>query len=387
MTSSPASSRNDDLPARGSLIVTKVVVTDDGANATPDDFAFVVSGVVHTFVPTGTNVVTVVPGVYTVTEIAAPGFTTTLGNCANVLVPAGGVATCTIVNDDIGTVTTQLVVVKVVVNDNGGTATVADFGFQVNGGSAQPFGASGVVVLAVGPGTYTVTEPAAAGYTTTYAGCTDVVLVAGQTIVCTITNDDVLVPPPPPATLIVTKVVVNDAGGTKVASDFTFVVNGVEYTFDADGSITLSVLPGTYTITEPAVAGYTAAFDNCTGVIVASGATATCTITNSDDPVAPPAPATLVIVKVVVNDNGGTSAAGRLRLFRQRRCGRCVRPEWHHGAPTGARHVLGQRARRRWVTRRRTPAAQTSCWWRARRPSARSRTTTSPFRRLRQGRW
>ena len=55
-------------------------------------------------------------------------------------------------------------------------------------------------------------------------------LALGETKTCTITNND------QPATLIVKKVVVNDNGGTKVASDFSFQVNGgAAQAFEADG--------------------------------------------------------------------------------------------------------------------------------------------------------
>jgi uncharacterized protein YfaS (alpha-2-macroglobulin family) len=88
---------------------------------------------------------------------------------------------------------------------------------------------------------------------------------------------------PQPATLIVNKVVVNNDGGSKVASDFSFSVNGAPpVAFESDGSNALSVAAGTYTVTEPTAAGYSASLSNCTNVVLASGATATCTITNND---------------------------------------------------------------------------------------------------------
>ena len=93
--------------------------------------------------------------------------------------------------------------------------------------------------------------------------------------------------PPPPATLTVNKIVVNDDGGTKVASDFSFSVNGAApVAFEADGSNVLSVPAGTYTVTEPAAAGYAASLSGCSSIVLAAGASATCTITNNDP--APP---------------------------------------------------------------------------------------------------
>ncbi len=86
--------------------------------------------------------------------------------------------------------------------------------------------------------------------------------------------------------------VINDNGGTKIASDFSFKVNdGVAVAFDADGQNEINESSGTYTITEPAVAGYTANLDSCSGVSISVGQTKTCTITNNDvAPTPTPAP-------------------------------------------------------------------------------------------------
>ena len=96
----------------------------------------------------------------------------------------------------------------------------------MNGGAVQGFPAGGTTQLVVAAGVYTVTEPAAAGYTTRYDNCANVVVAAGATATCTIINDDIASPPPPPGTLVIVKVVVNDNGGIGVASDFTYSVNG-----------------------------------------------------------------------------------------------------------------------------------------------------------------
>lgn len=188
-----------------------------------------------------------------------------------------------------------LTVNKVVVNDNGGTKTASDFSFQVNGGTAVAFEADGSNSIALAPGVYSVTEPAVAGYTTTYSNCSNMTVPAAGNVTCTITNND------QPATLNVQKVVVNDNGGSRVASSFTFSVNGgTPVAFEGDGTNTLTVNAGIYTITEPAVAGYTTTYNGCTSVNIPNGGSATCVITNSDQG------ATLIVRKVVINDNGGT---------------------------------------------------------------------------------
>src|SRR2546422_11272513 len=117
--------------------------------------------------------------------------------------------------------------------------------------------------------------------------------------------------------LVVKKLVVNNNGGTKVATDFKFKVNGGTATsFTQDGGDTLkgrndlSVSAGTYSVVEDAtpIAGYSTSYDNCSNVVIANGGTATCTITNNDD-----APK-LHLHKLVVNNNGGTKTAADFTL-------------------------------------------------------------------------
>ena len=94
----------------------------------------------------------------------------------------------------------------------------------------------------------------------------------------------------PTGTLTVNKTMINDNGGDKEKDDFSFTVNGTTTPFDADGSVAVSLPVGTYTVTEPAVAGYTPSFsgsgtgNSCTDISITSGGTATCSITNDDNP-------------------------------------------------------------------------------------------------------
>ena len=97
----------------------------------------------------------------------------------------------------------------------------------------------------------------------------------------TLTVDDYSFVPQTVATgtLIIKKVVV---GGTKTAANFSFSVNNATaVAFEADGQNDLVQAPGTYNIIEPAVADYTATYAGCSNVVLASGGTATCTITNT----------------------------------------------------------------------------------------------------------
>jgi uncharacterized repeat protein (TIGR01451 family) len=287
---------NDDQ--QGTLTVEKVVVNNDGGTKVASDFSFQVNGGAATaFNAGGTNVLSVNNGTYTVTEVADSGYTTSYSaGCTANAIGNGQTGTCVITNND---KPATLTITKVLTTDSGSTADVTDFSFTVNDGESVSFPAGGTVTQTVSAGTYTVVENEAPGFTTTYDKCRSVTLVNGGSATCTITNDD------QPATLIVTKTVNNLYGGTKVAKDFAFSVDGAAPTaFEADGSNSLTVSAGTYTVTEPATDGYSANLSNCTGIVLANGETATCAITNSDLPV------TMTVIKNVINDNGGTKTAG-----------------------------------------------------------------------------
>ena len=111
-------------------------------------------------------------------------------------------------------------------------------------------------------------------------------------------------------TLVVKKVVINDNGGNFNPDNFSFQINGGEtQPFEADGKNSLTVDPGTYTVTEPEVPGYATSYDNCDDVEVTAAGSATCTITNDD--IQP----RLTVTKEVANDNGGTRVIEDFPLF------------------------------------------------------------------------
>jgi hypothetical protein len=132
-----------------------------------------------------------------------------------------------------------------------------------------------------------------------------ITIASGKNTTCTF-NDA-----PLPGTIIVKKVVINDNGGTKAATDFSFSfdANATSTAFLQDpdnnplhGKNTLSKSAGSYSITEPPVSGYTTTYDNCSFTLT-NGGNQTCTITNDDQA------GTLIVKKVVINDNGGTKVA------------------------------------------------------------------------------
>lgn len=221
------------------------------------------------------------------------------------VVEANTITACTITNKRMRG---AIQMIKHVVNDNGGTATASAFtialgdsGNTVFAGSESP----GVTYTFDEGYAFNVTE---IGLPSGYqqigaAGDCSGVIVAGVTKTCTITNDDVA----PQLTVI--KHVANNNGGTAVASQWTMNVaatNPSATSFpgvEAPGT-TITLNAGTFDVTESGgPSGYAqSSAIGCSGTI-ALGESKTCTITNDDQP------PSLTLVKVVINDNGGTAVA------------------------------------------------------------------------------
>jgi uncharacterized repeat protein (TIGR01451 family)/LPXTG-motif cell wall-anchored protein len=299
---------NDDIQPQ--LIVIKHVVADNGGQETADDFTMHVAGndpspASFPGSETGTTVA-LNAGEYSVSETGANGYQSSFSQDCFGSISVGQTKTCTITNDDQAA---HLIVVKHVINDNGGTKLAGDFTMTIEGVTAiggnsfqgQDLPGSDRIVT---PGSYSVVESGPSGYAATYSAECSGTIALGETKTCTVTNDD------RPGTLIVKKAVVNDNGGTATADDFSFSVNGgAIQSFAADGQNDLTVNAGTYTVTEPAVDGYAASYDNCTNVTVPNGGTATCTITNDD--IQPK----LTVTKVVSNNGFGTAQVSDFPLF------------------------------------------------------------------------
>ncbi len=252
------------------------------------------------------------PGTYAAAETSVPaGWDLASSTCSDGSAPgsialeAGETVTCTFTN----TRKAALTVIKHVVNDNGGSKTASQFPIQVSGSSPNPASFAGAEVpgtsVAIGAGTYNVSETEDPGYTASYsAGCSGNI-PAGGSATCTITNDD------RPATLTVIKHVVNDNGGTALASAFTMTINGVTAQggnsfpgAEAPGVTKTLTSAGAYNVSESSLPGYTqtSASADCSGTI-ALGESKTCTITNDD------VAARLIVIKTVVNDNGGQASS------------------------------------------------------------------------------
>ena len=95
--------------------------------------------------------------------------------------------------------TAHLVVVKHVVNDNGRTAVASDFtltigGIVAGGGNSFPGSESGTDKLVIVGTNYSVSEAGPAGYLATFSSGCSGSISAGQTITCTVTNNDTAAP-------------------------------------------------------------------------------------------------------------------------------------------------------------------------------------------------
>lgn len=179
------------LPPPGTLTVTKIVVNDTGGTKNTADFPLFANGM-----PVTSGVAnTLDVGLYTISEAGGTGYTAAFsGDCdsdGRVTITPRSLKICTITNDD---QPASLTVIKVVVNDNGGTKTVADFPLFVNG-TAVTAG----VANTLNAGSYTVSETSAVGYTATFSGDCDssgkLALSPGDMKFCTITNDDETIQP------------------------------------------------------------------------------------------------------------------------------------------------------------------------------------------------
>ena len=302
---------NDDQA--GTLTVIKHVVNNNGGTDTASAWSIhvksgssEVAGSPKTGKESPGDTYTLSAGTYSVSETGGPnGYTASFsGACDNngsVTLQAGETKTCTITNDDqAGT----LVVIKHVVNNNGGTKDAADFQMQVtadNPSSATfPGEESPGTSVSVDAGAYSVDEGAHAGYTKSLSAACSGTIANGETKTCTITNDDQA------GTLVVIKHVVNNNGGTKDAADFQMQVtadNPSSATFPGAESpgTSVTVDAGAYSVDEGAHAGYTKSLSAACSGTIANGETKTCTITNDDQA------GTLVVIKHVVNNNGGTA--------------------------------------------------------------------------------
>ena len=290
---------NNDNSAHLTLV--KSVTNDNGGNALPTAWTLSATGPTPISGAGGANS-DVNAGVYALSETGGPaGYAASAWVCvggaqngSNVTLALGQSATCTITNDDIQP---KLTVTKVVVNDNGGTKTVADFPLFVNA-----TGVTSGVQNAFNAGNYTVSETNQIGYTAGSWGgdCASngaITLAAGDVKACTITNDD-------QAGQIT--IVKNTVGGEDT---FNFTVTGPTasspsiVTANTTGTTgAISVSAGAYSVAETVPEGWDLTSATCTSgtpqsFSVPNGGSVTCTFTDTKR-------ASITIVKNTVGGDG-----------------------------------------------------------------------------------
>jgi len=322
------------------IVIVKQVINDDGGALSLADFNIATDAGPLVF-DAGTTVaatttftsekIFVSAGTYSLTEIAVNGYTAGLWSCdAGVLsknafddgeltLAFGESAVCTIINDDVAP---SLTLTKTVVNDDGGALGDTDFELSIDSavvasGVAQPVAANTAIAISeldlpgytegswscVDANSLTTGLPAAG-----VATGTTVTLSPGADVTCEISNDDIA----PLLTLV--KNLTNDDGGNLTVADFGLSIDG---TVVPDSTAQTVVANTALTISEIAVAGYTAGTWECsdvagltTGLPTAGvatgepvtllpGSNVTCAIANDD--IAP----TLTLSKTLTNDNGG----------------------------------------------------------------------------------
>lgn len=304
---------NGKLPT---LTLSKTVITDNGGTAVADDFQAYINDIEVDW----ENTQTLTPGIYTASEDNLTGYSASDWgtNCTaggTVTLAYGDNKTCTITNNDQAP---HLIVIKHVINDNGGTKDAEDFTTTISGvTTANPTAAGvespGVNNVLTSVGSYSVDEGDHSGYNKTLStDCTGTIAL-GDNKTCTITNDDIA------PKLHLRKVVITDNGGTATVNDFTLTANGTESndisgTSPVDSGETLQA--DTFALSETSPAGYSASDWVCVGgtqdgsnITLGINEEATCTITNDD--IQPK----LTLIKVVENNYGGTLGVSNFPLF------------------------------------------------------------------------
>ena len=325
-TSDSSNETSNDKSQVGTLVVTKQVINDGGGTKSPSDFIITVNG--NNPTPSsfrGSSSGTIIElskGKYEVTESGSTtNYNSTLSNGCSGTINVGENKECTIINTYSASppppiTTGKIIVIKKVINDGGGTKSPSDFIITVNGNNPTPSsfaGSSSGTTITINKGRYNVTEQGSdisndyvpGFYTPNYSSDCAGTIKGGDTVSCTITNKYNPFIPGILTKLIVTKQVINDGGGTKSPSDFIITVNGNNPTpssfAGSSSGTTVSLKPGSYSVTETGPPGYTADYSDACNDSAKVGSINKCTITNTFQPV--PESAQLIIIKNIINNN------------------------------------------------------------------------------------
>ncbi len=191
-----------------------------------------------------------------------------------------------------------LLVIKNVINDNGGTATSSDFTINVNGSNPAPASFAGSELgtnVTLAAGAYSVGETPVAGYASSLSVDCSGTIALGENKTCTVTNDDIQ------AKLTVNKTV---SGGTALVGDFTLKVGATSVT---SGQI-VGFNVGAYIISEQGPTNYTGSFtgdcDTQGNVTLAIGDDKICNLLNTfSEGGGPSGPQADLAVSKSVDDN------------------------------------------------------------------------------------
>lgn len=277
-----------------SLTLAGTVVNDDGGSATTGDFQvfiddFPVAWEFAHFLEAG-------PHQVQVSGIPGYSFGSWGGDCESngaVSLVAGEAKACYILLDDIAP---TLTLNQSVINDNGGSAAQLDLRTFV-GDSAAIWG----VPLTLSAGSHIAKAEEASGYSAgPWSGDCDskgfVSLSVGENKTCSIVYDDIA----PVLTLVNT--VKNDQGGAALKSDFQVFIGETH----AEWDVPQPLMAGNHLVYQAGPPGYTAAGwgGDCNSdgsIFLSIGENKTCTIVNDDVPVE--MRGTLIVIKIVVNDD------------------------------------------------------------------------------------
>lgn len=194
----------------------------------------------------------------------------------------------------------SLTIIKEVVNDDGGTRDAEDFTIVVSGTEvSQPSfqGDEDGVTIRLNEGTYAVNEIEFPGYEATFSDECVGVILTGEEITCTITNDDIA-----PKLTIVT-IFNNNDGGALGPGDIVLDITGDNlsannFAGNANGT-TITLSAGDFNISQTSLAGYSVEKSgSCSGTLNV-GDDVVCTILYDD--IEP----TVTIQTNITNDNGG----------------------------------------------------------------------------------
>jgi hypothetical protein len=329
---------NDDIAP--TITVHKEVQNNNGGSAVPSDFHLTLDGIEVT---QGTAVEVDANSPITISEEGTlAGYAPTSVLCTSDLPgsPNDGLTVlgegsldvtpalaenldCTITNHDTAP---GLTVIKTVVTNDGGNEVGGDFPLQVNGdpistGTSAPFTAGVALSL---------TETQKPGYTATLITCVSsdvtsannfstpspdpaalgtVTLAQGESVVCTITNDDIA------PVVTVQKVVI---GGPKVAADFQMTLGGNNVAQDTAIPVLANTSLEVSEVADPAyITSGVACADTLTSqplvnpLVLDEGQSAHCIVTNTFKA---PRPTTITVVKSVTNNSGGTLGKADFQL-------------------------------------------------------------------------